>query len=168
MYNDQYGRQVLTEIDICNLYLKDPDIILNNVLIEKPIHFDDNLNISNAPTTIVYKPENISINSFDELCQNSWFIPNEYIKFDIAKYVLDLCANDVELQRVGAELLLYQERDMFPLLRYCKYLVDMMRKNNIVWGVGRGSSISSYVLFLIGIHKIDSIYYDLDINEFLK
>jgi hypothetical protein len=168
MHDDQYGRQVLNEIDICNIYLKDPDIILKNVCVEKPIHFDSSLTINNIPSTIVYKPENISINSFDELCQNSWFMPQEYVNFDIAKYVLELCINDTELQRVGTELLLYQERDMFPLLRYCKYLVDTMRKHNIVWGVGRGSSISSYVLYLIGIHKIDSIYYDLDINEFLK
>jgi DNA polymerase III alpha subunit len=43
-----------------------------------------------------------------------------------------------------------------------------MRANNIVWGVGRGSSVASYVLFLIGIHKVDSLYYDLPIEEFLR
>ena len=65
-------------------------------------------------------------------------------------------------------MLLYQERDMFVLLQYLKYLVDTMREHNIVWGVGRGSSVSSFVLFLIGIHKINSLYYDLSINEFIK
>jgi len=48
------------------------------------------------------------------------------------------------------------------------YIVDMMRKNNLVWGVGRGSSVASYVLYLIGIHKIDSLKYNLNIEEFLK
>jgi DNA polymerase III alpha subunit len=43
-----------------------------------------------------------------------------------------------------------------------------MRKNKIVWGVGRGSSVASYVLFLIGIHKVNSLKYNLDIKEFLK
>jgi DNA polymerase III alpha subunit len=43
-----------------------------------------------------------------------------------------------------------------------------MRKHNIVWGVGRGSSVASYVLYLIGVHKINSMYYDLDIEEFLR
>jgi DNA polymerase III alpha subunit len=81
---------------------------------------------------------------------------------------LDLCQIDAELQRVGQELLLYQERDLFDLLRYLKYLVDTLRKNNVVWGVGRGSSVASYVLFLIGVHRIDSLYYDLNIDEFLK
>jgi len=43
-----------------------------------------------------------------------------------------------------------------------------LRKNNIVWGVGRGSSVASYVLFLLGVHKIDSMYYELSVDEFLK
>ena len=65
-------------------------------------------------------------------------------------------------------LLLYQERDLFNLLRYLVYLVDIMKDNHIIWGVGRGSSVASYVLYLLEIHKVDSMYYDLDINEFLR
>ena len=136
--------------------------------IDKQISFDDILEVQNKPNLIVYEPSNLTINSFDEMLQNTWFIPEEYISFDIAKFVLDLCKTEVELQRVGEELILFQERNMFSLLRYCKYLVDTMRKHNIVWGVGRGSSVSSYVLYLIGIHRINSIYYDLEITEFLK
>ena len=71
-------------------------------------------------------------------------------------------------QRAGDELMKFQDRDLFPMLNFMKYFVDTMRKKNVVWGVGRGSSVASYVLFLIGVHIIDSIYYDLDINEFLK
>ena len=36
-----------------------------------------------------------------------------------------------------------------------KYLVDTMRNNNIVWGVGRGSSVGSFVLYKIGINRIN-------------
>jgi DNA polymerase III alpha subunit len=43
-----------------------------------------------------------------------------------------------------------------------------MHQNNVVWGVGRGSSVASYVLYLLGVHKIDSLKYNLDIHEFLK
>ena len=63
---------------------------------------------------------------------------------------------------------LFAKNDMIPVLKTMKYVVDTLRKNNIVWGVGRGSSVSSYVLFLIGIHKIDSIKYNLPIEEFFK
>jgi DNA polymerase III alpha subunit len=95
-------------------------------------------------------------------------MPEEYQTFDIAKWLLDQCKHEEEIQRVGKELLMYQKRDLFMLLQYMKYLVDLMREHDIVWGVGRGSSVSSFVLFLIGIHRINSLYYDLDIEEFLK
>jgi hypothetical protein len=168
MRNDQFGRQILSETDICSAYLCDPNIVIKQALVDKQISFDDILEIQNKPNLIVYEPSDLTINSFDEILQNTWFIPEEYISFDIVKFVLDLCKTEVELQRVGKELILFQERNMFSLLRYCKYLVDTMRKHNIVWGVGRGSSVSSYVLYLIGIHRINSIYYDLEITEFLK
>ena len=63
---------------------------------------------------------------------------------------------------------MFEERKMMNVLRFLIYLVDTMRKNKIVWGVGRGSSVASYVLFLIGIHKVNSLKYNLDIKEFLK
>jgi len=87
---------------------------------------------------------------------------------DIAKWIIKQCKTQPELQRVGEELLLFQERGLFDLLKYLKYLVDTMRDNGVIWGVGRGSSVASYVLYLIGIHKVDSMYYDLPITEFLR
>lgn len=95
-------------------------------------------------------------------------MPNHYKNMDIAEHVLSLCQSSGALQRAGAELLLYQEKNLIDLLKYLKYLVDVMKENNIIWGVGRGSSVSSYVLFLIGVHRIDSLYYDLDFREFLR
>ena len=87
---------------------------------------------------------------------------------DIAKWILDQCADQNELQRAGQELLEYAERDLLPLLQYLKYLVDTMRSNNIVWGVGRGSSVASFVLYLIGVHRIHSLRNNLDFNEFMR
>ena len=110
----------------------------------------------------------LDVVDFHKQNQNNWNMPNKYKNMDIAKYILDLCKTDAELQRVGKELLLYQERGMFNLLCFLVYMVDVMRDNNVVWGVGRGSSVASYVLYLIGIHKINSLYYDLDIEEFLR
>ena len=95
-------------------------------------------------------------------------MPEEYKKLDVAQWLMDQCDTEPKLQRVGQELLLYQERELFDLLRYLKYFVDTMRTNSVVWGLGRGSSVASYVLYLIGVHKIDSMYYDLDVTEFLR
>lgn len=105
---------------------------------------------------------------FDEANQCTWFMPEECQQFPIHQWLLDQCSTEAEKNRVDEELLLFIQYGMFDLLFYLKYLVDTMRENNIVWGVGRGSSVASYVLYLIGIHKIDSIKYDLDVKEFLK
>jgi DNA polymerase III alpha subunit len=95
-------------------------------------------------------------------------MPKKYQQLDIAEHVLTLCKTDAELQRCGHELMLYQERGLFDLLRYLTYLVDIMRDNQVIWGVGRGSSVASYVLHIIGVHKVDSIKYKLPIEEFFK
>lgn len=168
MNNDKFGRQVLSETDICDAYLRNPDLVLKNALVSTDIVFDTQLELNNIPKIIKYIESVDSIEDFDNTFQSTWYMPEEYKTMDIAKYVLDLCQDDYELQRVGEELIKFQERNLFPLLCYCKYLVDTMRNNNIVWGVGRGSSVSSYVLFLIGIHRINSLHYDLSIDEFLK
>ena len=167
MHNDIYGRQVLTENDLCDAYLKNPDIIIRNALVNSDITISDVLELD-APTLIKYTDSLGSAEQFDTESQNNWYMPDKYHTMDIAQWVLEQCKEDYELQRVGQELILYQEKDLFPLLCYCKYLVDTMRKNNVVWGVGRGSSVSSYVLYLIGIHRINSLHYDLSIDEFLK
>ncbi|NJO62370.1 MAG: hypothetical protein HC836_30345 [Richelia sp. RM2_1_2] len=65
----------------------------------------------------------------------------------------------IEKDRVLTELNLFRERNMEMVLRSLIFLVDLMRNNNVVWGVGRGSSCASYCLFLIGIHKVDAIKY---------
>lgn len=167
MHTDKFGQQIYSENDLLELYMRDPDRVLRDVLV-KEIISTKGLDIINFPQQTRYVTPNCSVSEFDSRNQSILYMPEEYKQMDIAKFVLDQCNDNVELQRAGEELLLYQEKDMFDLLRYLKYLVDMMRKHNIVWGVGRGSSVASFVLFLIGVHKINSIYYDLDIKEFLK
>lgn len=99
---------------------------------------------------------------------SNWFIPENYKLLDIETLCLDLCTTEKEKDRVKLELQLYQENNFIPVLQAIKYVIDTLRKNNIVWGVGRGSSVASYVLFLLGVHKIDSIKYDIPIEEFFK
>ncbi len=86
---------------------------------------------------------------------------------DIEEFLVNVCPKE-NYQRLIDELQLYKSHNMIPVLLTIKYIVDTLRKNNIVWGVGRGSSVASYVLFLIGVHKVDSVKYKLPINEFFK
>lgn len=169
MIIDKYGQYVYSEQDLVNIYMTNPDHkITAPVLVSEQINIPDILDLTDIPALVSHVVSDKSVEQFDAECHNNWFIPEEYKNFDIAQYVLNQCQNEEELQRAGEELLLYQERDMFILLQYLKYLVDTMRANDIVWGVGRGSSVASFVLYLIGVHKINSLYYDLPIDEFLK
>lgn len=115
-----------------------------------------------------YIPLDVDKETFDGVCQSEWFMPKEYQNMDIAGYLQSKCDTKEELNRYFEEYAEFNKRDMLPLLRYMCYLVDFMRGNNIVWGVGRGSSVASYILYLIGVHRIDSIAYNLDWREFLR
>jgi DNA polymerase III alpha subunit len=168
MRTDIYGQQIYNEMELCLLYLQDPNRTIKRALVENEIKFDEVLELENAPELIQYNKLDMTVEQFDNINQSNWLMPEQYKTMDIAQYILNQCQGEAELQRAGEELLLFQERDMFVLLRYLKYLVDTMRTNNIVWGVGRGSSVASFVLFLLGIHRINSLYYDLSIDEFLK
>jgi DNA polymerase III alpha subunit len=98
---------------------------------------------------------------------SNWFIPREYQSMDIEKFLIDNCPAE-NYQRLHDELDLYRKHGMLPVLRAMKYIVDVLEKNGVVWGVGRGSSTASYTLFLIGVHSIDSVKYNLPIEEFFK
>ena len=121
-----------------------------------------------------YIPLDVDEKTFDGVCQSEWFMPEEFKSLNVEHYVLGKLITDgyhaqgPEYRREFEELSEFKKRGMLDLLRYMIYLVDFMRKNNIVWGVGRGSSVASYVLYLIGVHKIDSIQFDLDWHEFLR
>lgn len=177
MNYDQYGQCWTTCDELADMLYVNPDLDIGAFLIRFTSQDDRAVIQYNTAVKTLYAdfPEahslreiDKSVEEFDQEQQSRWYMPDEYKTLDIAQWLLDQCDSDAKLQRVGEELLLYQERNLFNLLRYLKYFVDTMRKNKVVWGLGRGSSVASYVLYIIGVHKIDSMYYDLDIKEFLK
>ena len=115
-----------------------------------------------------YIPLDVDQKTFDGVCQSEWFMPDEYKNMDVYRVVEERCNTHEEVTRIDEEFIAYEEKGLLDLLRYMVYLVDFMRENNIVWGVGRGSSVASYVLYVIGIHKINSIQFGLDWREFLR
>ena len=172
MNYDQFGQTWTTSDELCKILYQHPDIDIDKFQIQDWDQYNSAVKTTYADLPLVGEyhpyPPNYDIDVFHQTQQSLWYMPEEYLSLDIALWLLDQCRTQEELQRVGKELLLYQERNLFNLLRQLKYIVDTWRKNNIVWGVGRGSSVASYVLYLIGIHRINSMYYDLDIAEFLR
>ena len=130
--------------------------------------FNEAMEEQGLPKLQKYIPLDVDQKTFDNVCQNEWFMPNKYKELDIESYVINLCDSEEKVARAYEELEEFHKRGMTNVLRYMVYLVNFMRENNIVWGVGRGSSVASYVLYLIGVHRIDSIQYGLDWREFLR
>ena len=166
---DNYSRQILSEDQACDMLYANPALDISNLCLEDVSKFNGASKKLHLNTFVTQLDElDIDVTEYHRANQNDWNMPDKYKQLDIAKWLLEQCTEEQELQRVGEELLLYQERELFDLLRFMKYLIDTLRKNNIVWGVGRGSSVASFCLFLIGVHKINPLLYNLDITEFLR
>lgn len=173
MKQNKFGELVFSENDVCDLLMQGQTIdSLKNLVVDPGVNIEDLIRHVERPDSLLtwtfpYNQET-SVPEFHAAQQLIWHMPAEYKQLDIAEHILGLCASESELQRCGEELLLYQERDLFDLLRYLKYLVDVMTNNHVIWGVGRGSSVASYILYKLGVHRIDSLYYKLDCREFLR
>lgn len=128
--------------------------------------FNQAANILNKPNLSIYEKPNISVQEFDDIIQSNWMMPKEFYNINVKEYLLNKTTTDIEKLRVLDEYKEYESRNLIDLLKYLIFLIDFMRKENIIWGVGRGSSVSSYILYLIGVHRINSIKYELDYKEF--
>jgi DNA polymerase III alpha subunit len=169
----KFGEIIFAESDIFDIVMEGHDLSkMSGMLVDSSVNIKHAVDIlENVDTFVKYDQSTehqLTTEEFDRSCQDQWHMPDHYQQMDIAKYILDLCLTDEELQRVGKELLLFQERNLFNLLRYLKYLVDVMQSNQLIWGVGRGSSVASYVLYLLKVHRVNSMYYELNPEEFLR
>lgn len=168
MIRDKFGNLIYQEQDLV-------DLLYKGVLSFETLTVEDSSEILEfcavsgikLSTSSADKFSNVSIEEFDKACQNDWFIPDDYKTFDIRGFCIEN-SNPTAIARINEELTAFETMGLFDMLRTLKYLVDVLRKHNIVWGVGRGSSVASYVLYLLGVHRIDSIKYNLDWREFLR
>jgi hypothetical protein len=170
MIQNKFGELIFDQDDVVDLIMQGRDLsIFDGMIVDDTVNLDHMADLlDSVPAFRPQKFDSLSVPKWHAQQQSNWHMPAEYKSLDIAAHVLSLCRSEPELQRCGQELLLYQERDLFDLLRYLKYLVDVMTQNTIIWGVGRGSSVASYVLYKLGVHRIDSMYYNFDIHEFLR
>lgn len=103
-----------------------------------------------------------------EAASKEWNIPEKYLSINLDIYFAEKVSTVQEAMRIAEELALFRERGLEPMLRFMIFLVDLMREHKIVWGVGRGSSVSSFLLYLVGIHQINPVKYNLGIEEFIR
>jgi len=173
MKTNAYSQMIFSDTDLVDLLMQGNNINeYQNMLVDSTVDIKRIVDlIQDADSISTWQQEtesSLTVEEFDKQQQSSWKMPDQYKQLDIAEHVLSLCTTSDQLQRAGHELFLYQEKNLFDLLRYLKYLVDVMTENSIIWGGGRGSSVASYVLYLLKVHRVDSMYYGLEPEEFLR
>lgn len=167
---NQYGEPIVNCNDLMELVYQGYDIDkvkVNDDRVEKYNSIIEDLALD-WPTIKKLNEIDIAVEDYDRALQSDWYMPDEYKNLDVVNHIKSLAKTEKEKTRVDEELELYVKYNLLNVLKFLIYLIDTMRKNDIVWGVGRGSSVSSYVLYLLGVHKVDSIKYGLDITDFLK
>ena len=172
MHSNPYGQVFRSEKEVIDLLYQNPDLDISKINFENQ-EVVDKFNAASKLCDLVINAHkentpSLPLKEFDKANQDNWHMPDFYKNEDIGVWLLEKCQTQQERERVILELELFLKHNMIDLLNYMRYLVDTLRKNNIVWGVGRGSSVASYCLYLIGVHKVNSIKYNLDIGEFLK
>jgi len=106
-----------------------------------------------------------------------WQLPEEYQNLDLQEYMAKQFEKNcpasytpemVEkaLDRIVDELQEVEARGMVQFMQTVIYIIDQLRENNVLWGVGRGSSCASYLLYLIGLHVVDCVVLDVPADEF--
>lgn len=170
MIVDSHGLVCLTEKELCDLLYQNPKLNISNFTVESATKFNSSIRKLHAEIAKLkpYVPLTTTVEEFDRSCQLNWHMPEHYINFDIRDWLIKQCNDQVSRDRVELELDLFEKTNLLMLVKYLKYLVDTMIQKNIVWGVGRGSSTASYVLYLIGLHLVDPIKYNIPIEEFFK
>jgi len=169
MKQTKYNEIVVDENDLVELMLQDIQPLVITTYDTASIEtYNELCELFDYGKIISFETPATTDDKYNATLVENWNMPDEYKTFNLHGFLMGQCATNEQIQRMNDEFVEYKERGLLPLLRYMKYIVDIMRENDIVWGVGRGSSVASYVLYLIGVHKIDSIKYDLDFKEFFR
>jgi DNA polymerase III alpha subunit len=171
MKTNKYGQVILSSDNLRELLLHGKNISHTNVEFDEDIELFKKYQDQLLQTDIIFEPppeESLSFEEFQLERSDDWIFPTEFQHVDVLDFLLKKCKNDLEKERVNREFIMYEKRGLIMLLRLFIFLVNHMRSNKYVWGVGRGSSVCSYILYLIGIHRVDSLKYGLEIEDYLK
>ena len=143
-----------------------PSLLLSGVPIDKIAVNNDNEDIKlfNLLEEISIKAGKAENEPFDL----EWNIPEKYKKIDLNFYLIDSVKDRSEeyFIRASDEMVEIRKRKLEPLFQTLIFVIDKFKEENVVWGVGRGSSCACLILFLMGVHLIDPVKYKIPMHEF--
>ena len=165
---NDHGDVIFTEQDAIDLLYTDPKFDLSKLFFDETKKYESALKELGLDLPVIQTaPKRESVDKFDNKNINDWHMPDKYYQINVLQWLLDKCQTDEEKMRVQTEYDMFEKKGFIKVLQFLIYFIDTLRANNIVWGVGRGSSVASFCLFLIGVHKINPMQYNLDLTEFL-
>ena len=166
---NDHGDVVFTEQEAIDLLYINPEFDVSKLYFNDTEQYQSALKeLGIDLPTIKTAPQRESLSEFDKKNIDNWHMPDKYYQINVLEWLLDKCQTDEEKMRVQLEYDMFEKREFIRVLQFLIYFIDTLRANNIVWGVGRGSSVASFCLFLIGVHKINPLLYNLNISEFLR
>ena len=166
---NDHGDVIFSEEDAIDLLYADPEFDISKLYFKDIIQYSESLKTLGISLPVIQTvPQREKPALFDKKNCDQWHMPEKYYRINVLQWLLDKCQNDEEKMRVQTEYDLFEKKKFIRVLQFLIYFVDTLRANNMVWGVGRGSSVASFCLFLIGVHKINPMLYNLDITEFLR
>jgi DNA polymerase III alpha subunit len=166
---NDHGDVIFSEEDVIELLYTDPNFDISKLYLNNIDKYSQSLKELGIDLPVINTvPKRPNPEIFDKENCDNWHMPDKYYQINVLQWLLDKCQNDEEKMRVQMEYDLFEEKQFIRVLQFLIYFVDTLRANNMVWGVGRGSSVASFCLFLIGVHKINPMLYNLDITEFLR
>lgn len=113
------------------------------------------------------------INTNNSTFDPKWITPEPYCSLDLT----DKCIEQLHLLnlwnepyqvRVSEELAFIEEHKLENFIRAVFWICTIMDQHNLIRGVGRGSSCASLVLYLLDIHCVDPVKYDIPYTEFFR
>ena len=166
---NDHGDVIFSEEDAIDLLYADPEFDISKLYFNNIDKYSQSLKELGIDLPVIKTaPVRANKEEFDLENCGKWHMPENYYQINVLQWLLDKCQTDEEKMRVQMEYDLFEKKKFIRVLQFLIYFVDTLRANNVVWGVGRGSSVASFCLFLIGVHKINPMLYNLDITEFLR
>lgn len=147
-----------------------PELLLEGVPLDKIVvsEMNDDLLLFNTLEDIDFPKSKHENQDFDM----SWNIPKKYSEMNLSGYLYNqltlkqLDTNEKYSNRLKSEILEVEVRNVEMLFKTLIYILDTFKENKTVWGVGRGSSCASLILFIIGLHKVDPVKFNIPLTEF--
>ena len=166
---NETGDCIFTEQDAIDLLYTNPDFDISKLFFDNIEQYNQSIKNTGIDLPKIKKiVDNLDVATFDQQQINNWYMPQKYYEINVLQWLLDKCQNDEEKMRVQTEYSLFEKKKFIKVLQFLIYFIDTLRANNIIWGVCRWSSVASFCLFLIGVHKINPLQYNLDYTEFLR